>query len=142
MIPSTTTRRPSASTHVGDADRVGLHRQALDWLRANLELRTELLKHNNAADWPLTTWQTDPALGGVCDRDALAKLPDAEREQWQQLWTDVAAILAADSLEQGRAHAARREWDKVADSYSRFLERGRSPIFRAESGSSGAACVA
>jgi hypothetical protein len=45
-------------------------------------------------DWSLSAWQKDPALAGVRDRDGLAKLPDAEREQWQRLWADVAAVIA------------------------------------------------
>ncbi len=51
--------------------------------------------------WSLATWLSDPALASVRDPAALAKLPDAEREPWQRLWTDVAASLAADPLEQG-----------------------------------------
>jgi tetratricopeptide (TPR) repeat protein len=68
-------------------------------------------------------WQTDPALASVRDRVALTKLPDAEREQWQCLWTDVAGLLAADPLEGGLAHAVRREWDKAAGCYARALKR-------------------
>jgi tetratricopeptide (TPR) repeat protein len=51
-------------------------------------------------------------------------LPDAERAQWQSLWADVAAQLAADPLEQGRAHAARQHWAPAADGYSRALKVG------------------
>jgi len=72
--------------------------------------------------WPLLGWQTDPAMASVRDAAALAKLPDAEREQWQRFWADVAA-LPADPLDQGLAHAARREWDKAAGCYKRALER-------------------
>jgi tetratricopeptide (TPR) repeat protein len=59
----------------------------------------------------------------VRDEAALTKLPEAEREQWQRLWADVAGLLAADPLAQGLAHAARREWDQAAGSYKRALER-------------------
>jgi serine/threonine-protein kinase len=38
-------------------------------------------------------WQTDPDLAAVRDKDALAKLPDAERKDWQKLWSDVDALL-------------------------------------------------
>ena len=58
------------------------------------------------------------------DPAELAKLPAAEREQWQRLWADVAAQVAADPLEQGRAHAARRDWAQAADCYARGLTRG------------------
>jgi tetratricopeptide (TPR) repeat protein len=73
--------------------------------------------------WSLSGWQSDPALAGVRDGAALTKLPDAERQQWQRLWADVAALLPADPLDQGLAHAARREWDKAAGCYKRVLAR-------------------
>ena len=38
-------------------------------------------------------WQTDGDLAGVRARDALARLPDEEREQWERLWSDVDALL-------------------------------------------------
>jgi len=38
-------------------------------------------------------WQTDADLAGVRDKEALAKLPAEERQRWQQLWADVAALL-------------------------------------------------
>jgi hypothetical protein len=41
----------------------------------------------------LAKWQGDTDLVGVRDKDALAKLPEAEREAWQKLWADVAALL-------------------------------------------------
>jgi tetratricopeptide (TPR) repeat protein len=53
----------------------------------------------------------------------LAKLPDEERQQWQRLWADVSALVAADPLEQGRAFAARGDWTMAADCYARALKR-------------------
>jgi tetratricopeptide (TPR) repeat protein len=73
---------------------------------------------------PLSSWQTDSALASVRDRAALAELPEDERQQWQRLWADVAALRAADPLEQGQAHAARREWARAADGYARAAKRG------------------
>jgi hypothetical protein len=55
-------------------------------------------------------------------------LSDSEREQWRRLWTDVAALLAADPLEQGRAHAARRAWAQAADCYARVIKGGPTDI--------------
>jgi tetratricopeptide (TPR) repeat protein len=120
----------SDETRLGEQERVGLRRQALAWLRAGLELRIQLRQDGELADlqagsgWSLFGWQSDPALAGVRDGAALPKLPGPEREQWQRLWVDVAALLAADPLDQGLAHTARREWDKAAGSYKRALERG------------------
>jgi tetratricopeptide (TPR) repeat protein len=114
----------SEKAPLSEPERAGLHRQALDRLRANLELRTKLLQDGQRVGWSLAPWQTDPALASVRDRAALAKLPDAERAQWQRLWADVTALLAADPLEQGRSRAARREWAQAADGYARALKGG------------------
>jgi tetratricopeptide (TPR) repeat protein len=64
----------------------------------------------------------DSALASVRDPAELAKLPVAEREQWQHLWADVAVQAAADPLGQGRARAARRDWAQAADGYARALK--------------------
>jgi tetratricopeptide (TPR) repeat protein len=117
----------SAETRLGGPERAALRRQALAWLRADLELRTRLLRSGKSVGWALTTWQTTIALGGVRDRTVMAKLPADERERWQHLWADVAALRAADPLdplEQGRTHAARRQWAQAADGYARAREGG------------------
>ncbi len=73
---------------LGEQERMSLRRQALDWLRANLELRTRLLKDGAVVDlrslsgWSLSAWETDPVLAGVRNQAALMKLPDAERAEW------------------------------------------------------------
>ena len=118
----------SQEPRLGEQERISLRRRALDWLRANLELRTRLLEDGAAVDlpslsgWSLSAWETDPVLAGVRDQAALMKLPEAERVQWQRLWGDVAGQLAADPLQQGFAHAARRDWSKAADCYTRALK--------------------
>jgi tetratricopeptide (TPR) repeat protein len=108
---------------LGEPQRARLRRQALERLGANLALRAQLRPGGPALGWSLTTWQTDPALACVRDRTPLARLPDAERKEWQCLWAEVAALLAADPLEQGRAHAAGRDWARAAGSYARALQR-------------------
>ncbi len=50
----------------------------------------------------LTSWKADGDLAGVRDPDALARLPEAERKDWQALWADVEVILTRAS----RASAA------------------------------------
>jgi tetratricopeptide (TPR) repeat protein len=60
----------------------------------------------------------------VRDPTKLAKLPDAEREQWERLWTDVAELVAADPAAQGQAFAARGDWSRAADCYARAAKRG------------------
>src|SRR5262249_42545489 len=81
-----------------DKERTRLRQQALDWLRADLALRTKQLETGNPADRAaaqraLRHWQKDPDLAGLRDRAALAKLPAQERKAFARLWADVAALL-------------------------------------------------
>jgi hypothetical protein len=39
-------------------------------------------------------WQKDRDFAGVRGSEALARLPEGERREWQQLWADVAELLA------------------------------------------------
>jgi tetratricopeptide (TPR) repeat protein len=85
------------AAQLDDAERARLRRQALDWLRADLAAWRQLLeKQPNQArarvQQNLRFWQQDDGLAGVRG-DALAKLPEAERQAWQQLWADVDETL-------------------------------------------------
>jgi serine/threonine protein kinase/tetratricopeptide (TPR) repeat protein len=82
-----------------DAERARLRQKALEWLRADLKTESELLK----SWWPgkadearkrLKHWLDDSDFNGVRGAAALNKLPQAERQAWQQLWSDVADTLA------------------------------------------------
>jgi tetratricopeptide (TPR) repeat protein len=114
----------SEKGRLDESKRTRLRLLALGWLRAYLELAIKLQDSGEQAGWSPATWETDPALASVRDPAELAKLPAAEREQWQRLWADAAAHVAADPLGQGRAHAARRQWDRAAEGYARLLARG------------------
>jgi hypothetical protein len=75
-----------------------LRRQALAWLRADLAAYAQLAapgdpKVKEAVRQQLAHWQQDPDLASVRDQEALGTLPDEERQQWGQLWGDVAALL-------------------------------------------------
>src|SRR5262249_23180250 len=107
---------------LGETERAGLRRQALDWLRADLALRTKLRKDSKSAAEALKLWETDDALPMVRDRRPLEQLPSDERKEWSRLWADVATLRAEDPLEQGRAYAARRQWDQATDCYARALK--------------------
>ena len=81
-----------------DKEKVRLRKQALDWLRADLTLRTKQLESGPPADraaaqWALRHWQKDPDLTGIRDQEALEKLPAEERAACAKLWADVAALL-------------------------------------------------
>jgi superkiller protein 3 len=74
--------------------RADWRRQALEWLRAELDARS------GPTDRPLLRrivehWQTDPALAGVRSAEHLDKLPAGERQAWGQFWADVARTAEA-----------------------------------------------
>jgi tetratricopeptide (TPR) repeat protein len=79
-------------------EKARLRKQALDWLRADLTLRTKQLESGRPADraavqQALRHWQKDSDLAGLRDQAALAKLPAEERAACERLWADVAALL-------------------------------------------------
>jgi tetratricopeptide (TPR) repeat protein len=110
---------------LGIPERAALRKRAIAWLRADLDLSARRVKAGQRLDWSLADWRAEPALASVRDPAELAKLPDAESEQWQRLWADVAAVISADPVEQGHALAARGQWDQAARrGYARILVRG------------------
>jgi len=75
-----------------------LRKQALAWLRADLEQWSKRLEGGKPEDRQvvrakLELWQGDSDLAGVREKDALKKLPAQEREAWGKLWADVAELL-------------------------------------------------
>ena len=103
-----------------DMAQANLRIQALGWLRVSLNLGIKLVNRGREQASSIGVWQTAPILATVRDPVELAKLPAAEREQWQRLWADVAAV-ASNPLEQGRLSAARGDWYRAADGYARSL---------------------
>ncbi len=80
-------------------ERTLLRQQALDWLRADLTAWQNLLEKSREKTAPIVRqklqhWLKDDDFNGVRGPDALARLPQAEREAWQQLWADVEMTLA------------------------------------------------
>jgi tetratricopeptide (TPR) repeat protein len=81
-----------------DKERSGLRKQALDWLRADLAAWARQAASDEEADrarvrQTLGHWQSDTDLAGVRAPEALAKLPQKERVDWQKLWADLEALL-------------------------------------------------
>jgi serine/threonine-protein kinase len=81
-----------------DREHSRLRRQALDWLRADLAAWARQAASDKESDrarvgQTLAHWQRDPDVAGVRDQEALAKLPEPERADWQKLWADVEALL-------------------------------------------------
>jgi hypothetical protein len=81
------------------AERARLRRLALDWLRADLDewdrrLTKEPAKTCTTVRKQMQRWQVDTDLVDVRGAQAIAKLPEMERQPWQKLWDDVASLQA------------------------------------------------
>jgi hypothetical protein len=83
------------------AARAGLRKHAMEWLRADLNLWTKHLDPDPGTEAArgevreaLLRWKADPALAGIRDAEALAKLPAEEQQACRKLWADVDALLA------------------------------------------------
>jgi hypothetical protein len=85
---------------LGEEERPRLRRQALEWLRADdLAAYRRLLEKEADMFGPavrnrMQGWQQAADFAGVRGPEALAKLPEAERQAWHKLWADVADLLA------------------------------------------------
>ncbi len=82
----------------GAKERARLRRQAVEWLHADLAAYRRLLekepdKAGPAVHERMRHWQQDTDFAGVRGPEALARLPEAERQEWQKLWADVAEML-------------------------------------------------
>jgi serine/threonine-protein kinase len=82
-----------------DTERARLRRQALVWLRADLEAWGRLLDKEPDRFRPIVAkqmqlWLAGADFAGVRGPAAIAKLPEAERPAWQQLWRRVTDTLA------------------------------------------------
>jgi len=85
------------ASDLDNKERARLRNQALDWLQADLtawaKRRQDDPKARTEIQEELQGWQDDGGLAGVREADALAKLPEAEREAWRKLWADVDALV-------------------------------------------------
>ncbi len=88
-----------------DAERTRWRRQALVWLHADLNAHARQLESGTPEECALARkairqmlWH--PELAGVRDREALARLPASEREDWAKLWANAAdlGLAASDKL--------------------------------------------
>jgi serine/threonine-protein kinase len=82
-----------------DKGRARLRQQALDWLRADLAACGRVLGNGPQQARALALGRLQrclagPDFAGVRDRGALARLPERERQAWQQLWAEVRDRLA------------------------------------------------
>jgi serine/threonine protein kinase len=84
--------------NLSDEERTHLRRQSLTWLRAELQawgqrLDKDANKARRVVAKKMQHWQGDSDFAGVRGPEALSHLPAAERQEWQTLWDDVAALL-------------------------------------------------
>jgi tetratricopeptide (TPR) repeat protein len=82
---------------LGDEDRARLRQQAQTWLRADLEAWGRILGKDPDKARPLVGqtmrhWQADADFAGVRGEEALARLPEAERREWQKLWQETEGL--------------------------------------------------
>ena len=85
------------ATDLDVVERARLRKQALDWLRADLALRTNRLAGRTPADpasasRAMRSWRQARDLAGIRDPEALAQLPESERNDCEALWADVQAL--------------------------------------------------
>jgi tetratricopeptide (TPR) repeat protein len=107
--------RGKDAAELDDAQRARLRGQALNWLRADLTawgkvlLEDDIAKTRPVMIQRLEYWLKDADLAGVRG-DALAKLPETERQPWRDLWTDFEKTLAG-----ARGQTARKRKDENKD---------------------------
>jgi serine/threonine protein kinase/tetratricopeptide (TPR) repeat protein len=83
---------------LGDAERSRWRKQAIAWLRAELDAVTTLLAASPTAERPrllarLQQWKVDSDLASLRDADEVGKLPDDQRALLKSLWSDLDAAL-------------------------------------------------
>ncbi len=75
-------------------ERALLRQRARGWLRADLKVYRERVEKalkvpGREVGTTMQHWLQDTDLAGVRGEKALAKLPEAERKEWQKLWQEV-----------------------------------------------------
>src|SRR5262249_1651161 len=98
-----------------DDEKTKLRRQALDWLKTELDVWTKLVESANndqrgAIAKTLQHWKEDPDLAGIRDDAELAKLPASERAEFVKVWSDVGALLKNLAGRRLRRERVSRKW--------------------------------
>ncbi|MAD79765.1 MAG: hypothetical protein CMJ50_02815 [Planctomycetaceae bacterium] len=82
---------------LSEEEKVRWREQALEWLKLDLAHWTKQLdnpknqtrKSRAAVQKTLLHWRRDPDLASVRDKTARDKLPEKERQAWNELWTEL-----------------------------------------------------
>jgi tetratricopeptide (TPR) repeat protein len=93
-------------------ERARLRQQALDWLRADLKAYRQLLEKSQGKDGPtiakqMQHWLQDDDFAGVRGAEALARLPQGERPEWENLWQEIEALRQRAAPRPAAASSAR-----------------------------------
>jgi serine/threonine protein kinase/Flp pilus assembly protein TadD len=93
-------------------ERARLRQQALDWLRADLKAYRQVLEKSQGKAGPaiaerLQHWLQDNDFAGVRGADALARLPEGERQGWEKLWQESEALRQRAAQRPAAASSAR-----------------------------------
>ncbi len=115
----------------GAAGRSAMRRRACDWLEAERAAWSSALRHGPPEDRAriqatLRHWKQDPDLAGIRAPEALARLPEPERQRWQARWAQADAPHP-----RGRHQPARAVKDAGGD-VARGLSRLCVDIFQHE----------
>ncbi len=81
-----------------DVGKAKLRKQALSWLKAELAVWSKIVETGPTEaktflTQTLNQWKKDTDLASVRDEKELAALLQAERNEWQDLWAEVDAVL-------------------------------------------------
>jgi serine/threonine protein kinase/tetratricopeptide (TPR) repeat protein len=87
------------TTPLDEKDIARGHKQALDWLRADLAYWTRQTETGQPeakalVGQKLKRWKADSGLAGIRDETALEALPEDERKSFRALWAEVDELLA------------------------------------------------
>ncbi len=88
--------RAAGDPQVPEAEQALWRGRALEWLRNDLKLWPARYQ-GDLRPWVVTRmrrWQMDPHLAGVRDAEALTRLSDAERTEWEATWAAVKKLAA------------------------------------------------
>jgi serine/threonine protein kinase/Flp pilus assembly protein TadD len=93
-------RQGKAAADLSDQECAQLRSQALSWLRADLAAWRNRLEKEPDKMRPIVVgrlqyqyWMWDSDFYALRRPDGLARLPEAERQRWQQFWADVQQLL-------------------------------------------------
>ena len=79
---------------LSEEERAHWRKQALAWLRADLDARARITERGPTGDRAevrrtLARWRVDPDLAGLRDPKLLDSLPPADRQECRALWRDI-----------------------------------------------------